>query len=169
MGESGNDNYCDCLPDCEEVVFSASEVVYVIDAEDECDAFTQEGVNMAEIIGEKLRYMDGEEYLYWYQQIQANATLPFDFGMRNIIYRYVDPAVLVQQKCWDLLQTDLAFLTVEVAEPEVIIYKRDVASTFVDKVSNLGKYCQRFAMLATPVIIRSPELTNIWPGQYTDG
>jgi hypothetical protein len=87
--------------------------------------------------------MEGAEYKFWLEKFDriSNHQEFFhfidDLFVKNKYVQYVAPELL-EEKCKDSAEYDLAFLTVEIPLSIVTKYERQVSVTFTDKISALG-------------------------------
>jgi hypothetical protein len=146
--------HCDCLPNCEEVTFEATESSKKLNYFQECqvDAFYNAVVGSGNdlnhdfdfpiLLGEKLKHMDGEEFYFHTKMVEQDG---FEGGYmlkmlrENNYYRYISKK-LMGRACVIAMEDNFAFLTIEVAGPDMISRERSVAVTFEQKISSLGKY-----------------------------
>lgn len=162
MGEDYDRDACSCLQDCDEVVYDVNDFNHKVDFNQECDvrpweelylpsftakvelkkhkSDTKGNFNLLDLVGEKMRHMDGAEFKFWMKELMKEDNFrPTVQAMfqQNRYLRYVAPEMLTD-KCTQLVQQDLVFITIEVRQSTAQKTVRDVRFTFTDKISALG-------------------------------
>lgn len=156
-----NETSCQCDPDCEGLVFAISENKFKIDSDTICD-LNQENTEMnqetndfgknyhlPDIIGEKVRHTEGAEYQFWMDKVAGQNFQIFDdrqkrhkflndLFLKNRYIRYTAPE-LIKDLCKQLVENDLAFLTIEQSSAQLTRFEREVSFSFEDKLGILGR------------------------------
>ena len=141
---------CDCLPDCEEVDFNVRSDVFKLNKLEECGANNAEGAlsgvstmddDLSTLVREKIKHLDGEEYLFWMERLESNdykQTFFLDLFKRNMFFRYVEE-VVAMERCLKWVEESFAKITIELEAPKMTVYKRDNAQKILTMIGNLGK------------------------------